>query len=436
LGVVDGYLPPANPSNATVNSYYQIPIESTGAIQMNATQYNNIAIASTNSNQPAIAWIDFSSGVYTTGKLKYSLRNSANANGSWTVINVPGPAGTGSSSPLYPSLAFDNNNLPWIGYWDQTALRFVLATNSRSDGSGTWLSYMFPLTGAVNYGTPVAQPAANKTAVTMFYSGGVAYPVMIVTNNSTTTTKSIRSAKLTPSTGKWSAVTDIDNSLAVGGAAFLNADFDLSGKLVVAYQNLGIGAIRVKYSSSTDGITWNTNAGVPYSVSQLNMGEGITIKINPTSGNPSISYYDRANGKLFFSTCTANCTGSGTPVFSGTSTSVLNGVGINNLSSLGNANLLTASLTFSSLGDAYLLYNSGQLDTGSLKFINNVGGSMPSGLATTLVDGANGTYNTVATAAANGGIPWGQQSIRLPNGVFATAYITPGNWLGITTCGD
>lgn len=436
LGVVDGYLPPANPNNAAVNSYYQLPIESTGAIQLNASQYNNIAIASTNSNQPAMAWVDFSSGVYTTGKLKYSLRNSTGATGSWTIINVPGPAGTGTSSPLYPSLAFDNNNLPWIGYWDQTALRFVLATNSRSDGSGVWLSYMFPLTGAVNYGAPVAQPAANKTAVAMYYSGGVAYPVMIVTNNSTTTTKSIRSAKLTPSSGKWSTVANIDGALAVGGAAFLSADFDLSGKIVVAYQNLGVGAVRVKYSSSTDGIIWDTNAGVPYSVSQLNTGEGATVKINPVTGNPSVSYYDRANGKLFFATCTANCTGSGTPTFSGTSTSVLNGIGINNLSALGNANLLVASLTFSSLGDAYLLYNSGQLDTGSLKFINNIGGSMPSGLATTLVDGANGTYNTVLSAAANGGIPWGQQSIRMSNGVFATAYIAPGNWLGITTCGD
>jgi hypothetical protein len=438
LGVIDGYLSPTDPSNATTNSYYTIPMESTGAIQMNATQYSNISLASTNTNKPAVAWVDFSTGIYTTGKLKYALRNGAIASGSsWNIINIPGPAGTGASSPLYPSLAFDNNNLPWIGYWDQTALRFVLATNTKSDGSGVWVSYMFPLTGAVNYGAPVAQPAANKVAVTMFYSGGVAYPVMIVINNSTTTVKSVRAAKLIPSTGKWSTPVNIDGALTVGGAAFLSADYDSSGKIVIAYQNLGAGAIRLKYSASTDGgLTWPVNSSNPYGVSTLNTGEGAVIKINPSSGNPSISYYDRVNNKLFFINCMSNCTGSGTPIFSGSGTSVLNGVGINNLSGLGNTNLLSASLTFAANGEAHILYNSGQLDSGALKFINNIGGTMPSGLATTLVAGVNGTYNTAATAGFNGGIPWGQQAVRISNGVFATAYITPGNWLGVTTCGD
>lgn len=108
LGVVDGYLSPADPSSATNNSYYQMPIESTGAIQLNATQYKNIALASTSNSKPAVAWVDFSSGVYTTGRLKFALRSTSSATGEWKVINVPGPAGVGAASPLYPSLGLRN----------------------------------------------------------------------------------------------------------------------------------------------------------------------------------------------------------------------------------------------------------------------------------------------------------------------------------------
>ncbi|MGE0632791.1 MAG: hypothetical protein AB7O96_10300, partial [Pseudobdellovibrionaceae bacterium] len=237
--------------------------------------------------------------------------------------------------------------------------------------------------------------------------------------------------------GKWSTPVDIDGALAVGGASFLSADSDLSGKIVVAYQNLGAGAVRVKYAASTDGgATWPTNGGTPVSVSAVNQGEGAIVKINPSTGLPSIAYYDRTNNRLYYANCTADCTGSAAPTFNGTGSPILNGIGISGLSAAGNVNLLSAALTFSAGGNAYVLYNSGQLDTGSVRMVDDVGGSMPSGLPSTVVAGANGAYHTAATGATNGGIPWGQKAVRLANGVLATAYITPGNWLGVTTCGD
>lgn len=431
LGVVNNFLSPGDPGSAS-NIYYQLPIDEAGHMQLNATQYNNVAIASTSTNRPAVAWVDYSSGVATTGKLKYALRTGSAAANPWEMYPVPGTFSV--SAPQYPSLAFDQNDRPWIGYWDAQAAgagRFILATNTASDGSGNWTSYMFPVIVA-GHGVPAAQPAANMTAVAMSYTAGVATPTMIVIDNGTAL--AVKAASLNPATGAWSAVTSID-TLAAQGAAFLTADFSTTSNLItIAYQTLTTGGVRVKYTASTDGSTWPVNASVPYPVSNLAQGEGATVKINPVTGLPSIAYYDRANARLYLAQCTTNCTGTGVPVFTGTSSPALTGLGIAGLSGLGNSNLLTASLTFSNLGVAYVLYNSGQGDTGSLRLIDNTGGTIPSTAPLTVVAGRNG--NLTNASATNGAIPWNQRSIRLSNGVLATAYVAPGSSLSVTSCGD
>ncbi len=429
MGVVNDYSSPSDPSSVS-QSYFQLPVESNGHIQLAATQYNNVSIATTSTSRPGVAWVDYSSGVATTGRLKYSLRSGTRSTDTWQIFSLPGVSGV--PAPQYPSLAFDHLDRPWIGYWDSqgAAGRFVLATNTASDGSGAWTSYMFPVVSG-GHGAPVAQPAANSVAVAMSYSSGVASPVMIVIDNGTT--KAVKSAKLNPATGAWSAVTTIE-SLALQGGAFLSADYNTNGLITIAYQVLTTGAVRVRYTASTDGSTWPTNGSVPFSVSGLAQGEGAKIKINPASGLPGVGYYDRANARLYFVSCSSNCTGSGIPTFSGSATAVLSGVGISGLSAVGNANLLEASLTYSASGDAYMVYNSGQLDRGGLYLIDGVGGTMPSAAATSLVSGVNGAFSNAN--ATNGGIPWGQRAVRMPNGVMAVAYVSPGNWLGIATCGD
>lgn len=430
LGVVNDFSSPADPSSAS-HIYYQLPVESNGHMQMNATQYNNVAVAATSGSLPAVAWVDFSSGVATTGRLKYSLRSGARSTDTWKIFSIPGVFGT--PAPQYPSLAFDHLDRPWIGYWDSqgAAGRFVLATNTASDGSGTWTSYMFPVISA-GHGAPAAQPAANTPTVAMSYSGGVASPVMIVIDNGTT--KAVKSAKLNPNTGAWSAITTIE-ALAAQGGAFLTADWSTSSNLIaISYQVLTTGQVKVRYTASTDGSTWPVNASVPYSVSGLAQGEGTRIKINPVTAKPAVSYYDRANSRLYFAPCTANCTGTGVPTFSGVVSAVASGLGITGLSAVGNANLLDASLTYTAAGDAHIVYNSGQLDKGGLYMIDNVGGSMPSAAATAVVAGMNGAFSNAS--ATNGGIPWGQRAVRMANGVLAMAYIAPGSWLEVATCGD
>lgn len=429
MGVVNDYSSPSDPSSAS-QSYFQLPVDSNGHMQLAATQYNNVAIASTSTSRPGVAWVDYSSGVATTGRLKYSMRSGTRSTDAWQVFSLPGVSGV--PAPQYPSLAFDHLDRPWIGYWDSQGAtgRFVLATNTASDGSGAWTSYMFPVMSG-GHGAPVAQPAANSVAVAMSYAGGIASPVMIVIDNGTT--KAVKSAKLNPSNGSWSAVTTIE-ALALQGGAFLSSDHTSSGLITIAYQVLATGGVRVRYAASSDGTTWPTNASVPFSVSGLAQGEGARIKINPVTGLPGIGYYDRANARIYYATCSANCTGSGVPIFSGNATPVLSGIGITGLSAVGNANLLDASLTYSAAGDAYMVYNSGQLDRGGLYLIDNVGGSMPSTAATALVGGINGAFSNAT--ATNGGIPWAQRVVRMPNGVLAAAYNSAGNWLGIATCGD
>ncbi len=432
LGVVNDFTNPADPGNVA-QSYYQLPVEDYGHIQLNAGQVSNVSVASTSTSRPAISWVDFSSGVATTGKLKYALRTGTSSGDQWVMNTVPGVFA--AISPQNPSLAFDQNDRPWIGYWDAQgagAGRFVLTTNSSPDGSGAWTNYMFPVASG-GHGAPAAQPAANAVAVAMNYVAGVARPVVIVIDNGTT--PAVKSAYLNPKTGAWSAVATIE-TLSAQGAAFLTADWNAtSGLVAIAYQNLITGSVRVKYSASTDGgLTWPVNASTPAAVSSVAQGEGATVKLNPSTGLPSIAYYDRANAKLIVAQCTANCSGTGVPTFTGTTGWVASGIGISGLSVAGNANLLSAALTFAGNGDAYLAYNSGQLDAGSMRMIDSTAGPLASSVATTLVTGINGALANAA--ATNGGVPWGHRSVRMPNGVLATAFNSPGNFLNVVTCGD
>ena len=431
LGVVNDFTNPADPGSA-LQSYYQLPVEGFGHMQLSSAQVSHIAVSTTSTSRPAVAWVDYSSGVATTGKLKYALRLGSSGNQQWVMNVVPGLSA--SPAPQNPSLAFDQNDRPWIGYWDAQpggSGRFVLSTNTAPDGSGAWTSYQFPVAGS--HGVPAAQPAANAVAVAMNYVAGVARPTMIVIDNGTV--PAVKSAYLNPATGVWSSVSTIE-SLTVQGAAFLTADWNVTtGLIAVAYQKLATGAVRVKYSASTDaGATWPVNAATPFSVSNVAQGEGATIKLNPQTGLPSIAYYDRANSKVVLAQCTSNCSSTATPVFTGTTGWVASGVGVTGLSAAGNANLLSAALTFSGSGDTYLAYNSGQLDAGAVKMIDSTAGPISSSNPAILIGSVNGTLSNAA--ATNGGIPWGHKTVRMPNGVLATAYNSPGNFLNVLTCGD
>lgn len=425
LGVVDNYL--LAPNNAS-QVYYIMPVDSSGHIQMNGTQQHNLSMSKTSTSRPAMAYVDFSAGALTTGRLKYAIRSSATfAGSSWVVSTLPSP--TVTFSPQFPSIAFDHNNKPWIGYFESNTNRFYLSTNTATDGTGTWINYQFPNALGTHGAPTAALPGQNMTAVAMSYSGGVASPVMIIAD--TGTTDQLKSAKLNTSTGVWSNNVQI-STIGATGINSLTADFSTTSNTIVI-SLYDIANTRLRYSVTSDaGATWPLGL-VNVGTAGTGMGIGARVRINTATGFPGIAYYDRVNARIFYATCgtvPASCTAGN---WSGTGSSVLNGVGVGGVL-VGTENVLDVGLTYSAAGDAYINYTSGQLDVGAIRMIDNVGGSMPSGLATTVVAGSNGAFSNAA--AINGGIPWSVQTERFSTGVLGLGYIGVGNNLSYSSCGD
>ena len=138
-----------------------------------------------------------------------------------------------TDEPQSPGLAFDQNGRPWISYYDPGTAQYYLATNTQGNGSGIWSLYQFPVAPG---GAAAALPAANNTAVAMYYSGGVSYPVMIVTDTSATT--KIEAAVFNPFTANWQGGAMSIVTLGANRAAHLTADFDTKGDVVIGYQDL------------------------------------------------------------------------------------------------------------------------------------------------------------------------------------------------------
>ena len=389
--------------------------DTTGSLQLAAatSQQATISIASTAGGRPAVAYVDFSVGAVALAKLTYAYRDSASSTSTWSYRLVPN-----TQNPQFPSLAFDHNNRPWISYFDAANNRFYMATNTSADGSGVWNTYEFPSTPG---GAPVALPSANQTAMAMYYSGGVAHPVMIITDTNAAT-RGLKASKLNTTTMLWSSVTTID-ALTASGASHLNADFDTNGNIVAAYRDLS--ATKSKYVYATSGTSWST----ALTFSGLAQGMGVTVRINPATTKPAAAYFDRANNGVYYASCTgtiASCASSGW-----SSSLVDNLAGVSGLAA-GNEQLLMAALSFNSSGTPYIYYPRGATSTGSLTVADNSSGSFS---ASTLYSGTSG--NITGSTALNFGISgWGVNTTRnAVNGAVA-AYIGPGNWLYVTSCGD
>ncbi len=410
LGRVTSY---STASSAGVFTKYDI--DRSGNMQLTGSTMSNVATASTSGGRPAVAYNDFSIGTIAGARLKYALRNGPGATSAWSAQVIPD-----TLNPQFPSLAFDHLNRPWISYFDSGLNRYFVVTNSATDGSGSWTAYEFP---AIAAGGAIALPAANNTAMAMSYSAGVASPVMLVIDTNAGS-KGIKAAKLSAGTLTWGAVATID-ALTVSGASQISADYDTNGNIVVAYRDLG--AAKTKYAASTDGTTWST----PLLISAVNQGVGNSIKINPATQRPAISYYDRPNNAVYYSACTAT-TLAGCNTTGWVTTLVDNVAGVSGVSS-GNEQSLMTGLVFSQTGRAWISYVRGQASSGSLMVADNNGGG--SFAISTLAAGANG--GLTGTPPLNFGIAgWNVAASRNAAGQFTALYIGAGDWLSTTSCGD
>jgi hypothetical protein len=403
----------------------------------------NNSMAATSAGRPAVAYVDYSTGgaLGVGGRLKYAYRNGTSSSDSWIINQVPASL---AAAPHFPSLAFDGNNLPWISFYDDTTFgtqkRYYLLTNSRTDGTGTWTQYVFPF---YTKTTVATLPALDETALGMWVSGGVYYPIMVIAN-SQTTGLGLRAAKLNPITGKWGTVQLIDG--IASGLARLHSDFDTNGNLVIGWYDLA--AFRPKYAAMTSGAnntTWSaaTNVGTATGASNITgVGGGISVKLD-TSGVPAASYYDISGGatagKVVYNKCTlasasacASAAGWLSPV---TVNSATTHVGVGTISS--NSQMLLGTAMTMSGSTASVYFPTGSTATTAVGFLKGVGSS--SFDVSTVLAAANGDTTSSPNATAQnfalaGWSPSGAQSTS--RGTSAISYIGPGNWLYVTSCGD
>lgn len=412
-------------SNNANAQFYEFPLTVDGQIQTLTNQVPNIALDLTSQSLPAVALVDYSSPTTTTGVLKYGYRTGSSATDAWNFRTVPFVA-----QPQHVALAFDQNDKPWIAVFDQQTLRFLLITNSSMDGSGPWSVYYYPLRVAV---TAATLPAFHSVSLVMDKtSASLVRPVMVVgvANHGTVATTGVWSAKLNPATADWSNINQIVSTNAANSVSNVSASA-AGSNIVVAYFNRGTNN-RIEYSQSI-------NAGSTYSTvtpvnGQTAVGQGLNIKINPLTTRPALSYFDKANNRVYLAECAtalASCSS-----LASWSTSVVDNLsaGVSGLAAAADG-LLGTGLTYTSTGAAYVVYPVGATSTGSLNLNQNTSGSFQS-VSTALVSGkGTSTVNNPTVSAINFAQPgWNIRSERGSNGSLFSIYNGAGNWLYSTSC--
>lgn len=428
--------------------------DATGQIQKTSAAWPNVSVATTSTGRPAIAYVDYSVSGTTDpiigARLKYAYRNGSTTTSNWEVSFVGA-----TSAPQSPSLAFDSNDLPWIA-WTETpsatvSLRYFLATNSRTDGSGNWTVYAFPI-----YYAPAAvtaQPVMPQAVLAMYEVSGVRKPLVITMSSlSAAANREVRAALFDPVTRQWQnhkQVATFVGTATIGGA-FLSADSDSSGNVVIAFDDLGTGAGQVNCSStarcirfaytSDGGSTWTST-----STSGIVNGayEAPRIKLNPSNSRPAVAFLDRANNQVRYKYCTtalASCTSSSNWADVGIGI-VDASTGYSGLVEATNYGVLDVGLTFTSDGLPWVTYPRGAGATTnpnlSFSYVSSSGGLFGTPAALYTTHGVGNISTPVAATANNVSLSWNPSSARSSyTGSLHTAFVGPGNFLYITSCGD
>ena len=435
MGVVNDVTTPSN--NAAAVFYSVIP-DTTGNVAMPlsaGTHSRNVSAALNASGRPAAAYVDFSAGAATGGRLKLAVRSGSSATSAWDVNVVPN-----TTNPLFPSLAFDHNGLPWISYYDSSIFRYFLVTNSSANGSGVWTHYQVPIGAKTASGTA---PATDDTAVAMFYSGGVAQPVVIFMNSTAAGGAGVRAVRFNPTTNQFANIVTVD-ALGASFGTRLAADFDTSGNIVIAYYDLTTTTVKFNFTTN-GGATWRPASA---QISAATVGrEGLSIKINPSNSRPAVSYYDRANNLVLYNTCTTALGTCGTAGnWTQTTAQSTTGVGVSGIVAA-NEQLLNTSLSFSAAGVPFIAYKTGVSPTSTtltpgLAVTDSTTGftpTLPVMLASAPAAGATPStfYGSGSVAPNNFGMHgYHVSTLRGTNGEYYAIYVGPNSWLYATTCGD
>jgi hypothetical protein len=432
LGVVGDITIPSNNASAVFYTQYPDLFGNINLPLVAGGQRRNISLAATSTGEPGIAFVEYSLGTATAGWMQYVYRGGTTSDSEWLFSNLPI---SNAASPSMPSLAFDHADKPWISFYNAGTYRYSLATNTRTDGQGTWKVYQLP-TGAKT--ASAAFPATDDTAVAMYYSGGTAQPVVIFMNGTAAGGTGVRSVRFNPATGQFNSPVAID-TLGASYATRLTADYDKNGNIVIAYYDLT--TTTVKFNFSTDGgVSWKP-ASAQITAAGTAGREGLSIKINPANGRPAVSYYDRANNKVYYNYCTtalALCSiaGNWTQVEAQGATAV----GVSGIA-IANEQLLNTSLTFTEEGTPFISYMTGiaptGIDVGLVVTDSGTGFTpvLPVELAT------DTTSTNIAPGVGVSPIHFNQHGMNVSSarnslGQLLNAHVGKNDWLYLTTCGE
>lgn len=394
-------------------------VNNDGHISLSTSNTRNVRLARATSGEVGAAYVDYSTGSALTGVLKYGYRDGRLIDSAWRVVTIPGV-----TAPTSPNIAFDHLDHPWISYFDSTSFRFYLLTNSSVDGSGTWSSYVYPLSPT---GIHVL-PATNDTAVAMLQSGATKLPVMVVLDNTNTVTRSVNAARFNPSSSTWSPPVSIYVPGATG-ASGLDAHGDPDGNIAVAFMDRTAGANNyVKYAHSIDGgLTYST----PLNVGTVALaGQGTSIKINPVDQSPVIVYHDRANNRLYRAICSsalALCSAGGWNV---DILDIFTGISALTITATGNENLAASSIALRDDGSYDVLYSHGMAATGDLRRIK-VATDGTAATSSSWVAGVGMSLSTLLNFGVQG---FNSDAVITSDNHLVSMYIGNGNVLMQKTC--
>lgn len=420
-----------NQFNFLLNKVTSIPSNSASVVSMNSAVNSNghmalvtnvarnFVLAKTSSGEVGVAYVDYSSGVNTTGILKYAYRNGREMTTTWSPVIVPGV-----TAPESPYLRYDHLDRPWISYFDRTNFRFYLMFNSSSDGLGTWTSYMMP-----PVGTPTAPafPATNDTAIAMVQVGTVKKPVLTVLDN-TALTRTVRSALFDPSTGSWSSVVSV-YSIGATGASGLDAHGDEEGNFVISFLDRTAGSY-LKYSHGTI-VSGAPSFTTPVDIGPASgAGQGTSIRINPVTGSPVVIFQDRANNRLYRATCSEDVASCATSPWIVDVLDIFTGISALSIATTFNENLASTSIALRDDGAYDVFYTHGMGATGDLRRIK-VDDSGVAGTSQTWVAGRGANLAATLNFGVQG---FYSDAVITPDNQLVSVFLGRGNLLVQRTC--
>lgn len=402
----------------------------------NPAPWRALKLAHTAAGVPAVAYTDFSETgglAGNLGKLKFAVRGGTSAGDAWTVNTV-----TSSGQKVVPYLHYTpTENRPYIAAFDASVNQFVLYKGSNVDG-GTFTGYSFPSLGTL---TAATNPNSNEACITHWNNGGVEYIVMVALVGSVTTpatySQKIVSAQFNTATNTFGALSTTPASMTnANGGYGISCISDSSGNIGVAYvdQTATVANGSVRYVSSTDG---GVNWGTPLNVGTTGAGTGAALTLNPLTEKPALSYYQTASGNVLFASCSGTVATCGTSGWS--ETVAASAVGTQNSVAASNSvsvQLLRAVPVYSSTGDRVVVYSAGPAAGANAHLMVT---QYSSTYLSFDLPGILARGNNIASAVAYAptyAIPMMADAQRSSLGGLSVAYIAPGNYLGVTTCGD